>query len=213
MRLASTSQFKFTSDKIQKLHSITRFQNFLKTKKVVISKMKSRTINILGTEYQILIQNKKQNPKLENANGLCEYYSKKIILDDFEGAKEDVLCVENLEEFKKKVLRHEIIHAFLGESGLRASSEWAENEEMVDFFAIQFPKILQAFRDAGAIQREQSNSQCMQDAAKLIRHEFKTNPESYKALISSIESSLRDVPMHAWDSEKAEMIAKRIIGD
>ena len=112
---------------------------------------RTRTVNILGTEYQILVQNKKENPKLEDANGLCEHYSKKIILDDFEDAKEDVLCVENLEEFEKKVLRHEIIHAFLGESGLRASSEWAENEEMVDFFAIQFPKILKVFEKVGAL--------------------------------------------------------------
>lgn len=113
--------------------------------------MENRTINILGTEYKILVQNKKDNPKLENADGLCEYYSKKIILDEFKAYEEDVLCVENLEEFEKKVLRHEIIHAFLGESGLRASSEWAENEEMVDFFAIQFPKILKAFQEVGAL--------------------------------------------------------------
>lgn len=38
-------------------------------------------------------------------------------------------------------MRHELIHAFLGESGLRSDSEWAENEEMVDYFAIQFEKI------------------------------------------------------------------------
>lgn len=108
-------------------------------------------VNILGTEYQILVQNKKENPKLEDANGLCEHYSKKIILDDLVDAREDVMCVEKVEEFEKKVLRHEIIHAFLGESGLRASSEWAENEEMVDFFAIQFPKILKVFEKVGAL--------------------------------------------------------------
>ena len=57
------------------------------------------------------------------------------------------MVVENVEELEKKVLRHEIIHAYLGESGLRSSSEWAENEEMVDWFAIQFPKILKTFSE------------------------------------------------------------------
>lgn len=108
-------------------------------------------INILGTDYEIIRQSPKENPKLNEAVGLCEQYSKKIIILDEETSKDDVMLVENPEEFFKKVLRHEIIHAFLGESGLRSSSEWAENEEMVDFFAIQFEKIYKAFQEVGAI--------------------------------------------------------------
>lgn len=113
--------------------------------------MKNQTVSVLGTEYQILLENKNDNPKLEEATGLCEQYSKKIILDTLDDAKKDVMCVENIWEYEKKVLRHEIIHAFLGESGLRGSSEWAENEEMVDWFAIQFPKILKAIEEVGAL--------------------------------------------------------------
>ncbi len=44
--------------------------------------------------------------------------------------------------YKNEVARHEIIHAFLSESGLKSCSSWATNEEMIDFFAIQFPKIV-----------------------------------------------------------------------
>lgn len=51
----------------------------------------------------------------------------------------------------EKNKRHEIIHAFLFESGLAENSEWAQNEEMVDFFAIQFPKLMEAFKNADAI--------------------------------------------------------------
>ena len=51
----------------------------------------------------------------------------------------------------RKNKRHEIIHAFLFESGLAENSEWAQNEEMVDFFAIQFPKLMEAFKNADAI--------------------------------------------------------------
>lgn len=108
-------------------------------------------VNILGTEYEILRQNESDNPKLKDATGLCEQYSKKIVINTLEKAKEDAMCVDNVEEFEKKVMRHEIIHAFLGESGLRGCSEWAENEEMVDYFAIQFEKIYNAFKSVNAI--------------------------------------------------------------
>ena len=107
----------------------------------------STKINILGTEYTILEQSESENPKLKDANGLCEMYSKEIIIDKMEYAKDDVMTINNLAEFKSKVLRHEIIHAFLAESGLRNNSTWAENEEMVDWIAIQFPKMLKVFNE------------------------------------------------------------------
>ena len=59
--------------------------------------------------------------------------------------------MKDLEWYEKKILRHEIIHAFLFESGLAENSatseSWATNEEMVDFFAIQFPKILSIYEE------------------------------------------------------------------
>ena len=108
-------------------------------------------VNILGTDYEIHRKSSKENPKLEDNNGICEQYSKEIILNTLEEEKQDVMCVENVEEFEKKVLRHEIIHAYLGESGLRSSSEWAENEEMVDWFAIQLPKMFKTFKELDVI--------------------------------------------------------------
>ena len=55
----------------------------------------------------------------------------------------------------KTTLRHEIVHAFLGESGLSANSNetdaWARNEEMVDWIAIQGPKIWKAWKEVGAV--------------------------------------------------------------
>lgn len=100
------------------------------------------TVNILGTDYEVITQTEEENPKLKEAYGLCEMYSKKIVLSDI---KEEPNCFENLEAFKRKVVRHEIIHAFFAESGLRSNSNYAENEELVDWIAIQFPKILQVF--------------------------------------------------------------------
>ena len=96
-------------------------------------------VSILGTEYEIIEQTEEQNHKLRNNNGLCEIYSHRIILNA--DIQEDELTYENFQEFKNRVLRHEIIHAFFAESGLRGNSEYAENEELVDWIAIQLPKI------------------------------------------------------------------------
>lgn len=108
-------------------------------------------LDILGTVYEVYVQSVDENPKLENAVGICEQYSKRIILNDLAEAEKDIMAVENMDEFRKKVLRHEIIHAFFGESGLRSCSEYAEDEELVDWIAIQFPKILKAFNEVGAL--------------------------------------------------------------
>ena len=105
-------------------------------------------VNILGTEYSIKRQKGKETAKLENADGICEFYSKEIAIDDFEPTSE---TVANPNLYKKKVLRHEIVHAFLYESGLDASSEWARNEEIVDWIALQAPKLQKAFEEAGCL--------------------------------------------------------------
>lgn len=112
------------------------------------------TVNVLGTEYRLEYQSENDNPKLKELLGFCERYSKKIVVSDMEEVRKDTLCVEDIDKFQKKILRHEIIHAFLGESGLRSESEWAECEEMVDWFAIQHEKIHEAFRKAGALENE-----------------------------------------------------------
>lgn len=117
-----------------------------------VSPVPMQVIYILGTPYTIKEQSEKQNPKLKDADGICEQYSKEIVLADYLRNPTDVMTIENAEEYRKKVLRHEIIHAFLGESGLRCNSEWAENEEMVDWFAIQFEKIYRAFVEVGALE-------------------------------------------------------------
>ena len=70
---------------------------------------------------------------------------------DWASAQEEVI-----QRMEKCTIRHELVHAFLNESGLQWNSfapekAWAKNEEMVDWFAIQAPKMFEAFRLAGAI--------------------------------------------------------------
>lgn len=51
-------------------------------------------------------------------------------------------------------------------------------------------------------------------AAEVLRHEFKANPESRKALVDSIASAIKEMPSEEelWSVDVAEMIANRIIG-
>ena len=108
-----------------------------------------KIINILGTDYTIVHQTEEENPKLENANGICETYSKEIILDNFTIDKN---TLKNVEKFMDKTLRHEVIHAFLHESGLDNNSDYARDEELVDWIAIQFPKMYKAFKELGVLE-------------------------------------------------------------
>lgn len=102
-----------------------------------------KKIKILGTEYEVINQTVSENSKLENANGLCEFWSKQIIVDE---AQPERTTYDNLDAFNRKVLRHEVIHAFFGESGLR---NYMEDEDLVDWIAVQFPKIAKVFEELG----------------------------------------------------------------
>lgn len=105
-------------------------------------------INVLGTEYTIEERDRKEDKILESANGYCDHTLRKCVVCIMEPDKNSL---GDLEVYKRKVIRHELIHAFLTESGLGDEAEWAVNEEMIDWVAHQFPKLLEAFKKAGAI--------------------------------------------------------------
>ena len=77
---------------------------------------------------------------------------KKICIGIFQATE---TTVEDLTAYQRKVLRHEIVHAFLYECGLANNSNgvdaWAYNEEMIDWVAIQHNKLHAAFEKAGAL--------------------------------------------------------------
>lgn len=109
-----------------------------------------KIVHILGTEYKIFIIEEGDYRHSNDADGWCDTQAKEILLYNF---KQEVYSVRDLVAYQKKVLRHEIVHAFLYESGLWSCSlsggSWAKNEEMVDWIAIQEPKLNKAFKEAG----------------------------------------------------------------
>ena len=109
-----------------------------------------KVVNVLGTDYTVSIASKDEDKYLEKCDGYCDKTSKKIVVL----SKSDDNELENFEEYQKKVIRHEIIHAFFFESGLHENfrhEEWGHDETTIDWFAVQFPKMLRAFKEADAI--------------------------------------------------------------
>lgn len=115
-------------------------------------------INILGADYEIIYCSYADDPIFEkdSLGGYCISREHKIVccaMSTTPGQNESEEVAISLE---KETLRHEILHAFLFESGLDASSfesngAWAKNEEMIDWFALQGPKIIKAWREADAL--------------------------------------------------------------
>lgn len=106
-------------------------------------------VDILGTEYTMHLRKLADDEKLSQCDGYFEPYTKEIVVET--GFKDDPMKIANLEEYQRKVKRHEIVHAFLHESGLAENSEWGRDETLTDWIALQFPKLLKAFQQADAI--------------------------------------------------------------
>ena len=98
-------------------------------------------LNILGTEYELVIATEKAEPYMAQCDGCCDTSVKKLFVKDFRPTKDEVGSLKDLQVYARKVARHEMVHAFLYESGLSVNSDWATNEELVDWIAIQLPKM------------------------------------------------------------------------
>ncbi len=117
-------------------------------------------VSILGTEYSIEKKKYDEDKAFDDRGiaGYCDGYSKRIVLCDmstYKGWKDEP--PETLAAAEKANLRHEIVHAFFSESGLMDNAlefeaGWATNEELVDWIALQGPKIMRAWLDTGCLE-------------------------------------------------------------
>lgn len=117
------------------------------------------TVSILGAEYLVRKEKYGEVPVFSEKAvvGICDTMLKEIVYCDlrthpsYSGESADFIRIS-----ERNTLRHEIVHAFFAESGLRECSlafdnGWAMNEEMVDWIALQGEKIYAVWRMAGAI--------------------------------------------------------------
>ena len=116
-------------------------------------------VNILGTEYTVIVKRYDEEEAFERRSigAYCDGYAKEIVCCDmstYKGWEHE--AEQTIKEAQKAGLRHEIVHAFFNESGLMDSAfvadcPWSKNEEMIDWLAIQIPKIYKAFEEAGCL--------------------------------------------------------------
>ena len=120
----------------------------------MLLKYNGKEVEVLGTTYIINISfDDAQLIEDSSVEGYCSLYTHRICIEDFRRLhKYRNRSDEWIEALTKQVIRHELIHAFFNESGLSyatsdSNGPWAINEEMVDWIAIQFPKISKLFTE------------------------------------------------------------------
>lgn len=102
---------------------------------------KKYAVDILGERYTVQFRSKTKDSKFLNddcCDGYTDFSTKEIVVRTWE---QTIDSLADLRVYEDKVVAHEIVHAFLYESGLDNNSEWARNEEVVDWIALQLDKM------------------------------------------------------------------------
>lgn len=115
-----------------------------------------KSVKILGETYTIIKKkyDEEESFARSNISGFCDGWTKQIVYCDMDTFKDWENEPDGTKRgYEKQTLRHEIVHAFLNESGLMECSEthdgpWAHHEEMVDWIASQGAKIYKAWEEA-----------------------------------------------------------------
>lgn len=93
-----------------------------------------KTVDILGTKYEVqFLDEPDEELNSDGINGNCNFYEKRIkVVKD---------------EMEDEVLAHEIVHAYLHESGI-AFGTYFHSEECVNWIALQIEKIMESIEEA-----------------------------------------------------------------
>ena len=152
-------------------------------------------VKILGTEYERRSveetnDNLEKYPLLKDNSGYTDITTKQIYILEYKNTED---TFKDLDVLYKKTLRHELIHAFLYESGLfnNSNGDWAKNEEVVDWIAIQFEKLLGAFIELQCIDSIGVNDPINSPKVKVAKASIKDNTET----ILNIGKAFREIPI------------------
>jgi hypothetical protein len=105
-------------------------------------------VYILGERWNVVRRTKAEDPRLADCAGLTDPSVREMVIAVAEPGENDL---GNPEQDDKRILRHEIVHAFMFESGLGCDSDWAHNEELVDWIALQMPKLIRTMMTMDAL--------------------------------------------------------------
>lgn len=106
-----------------------------------------KTIGILGTAYTIE-SSEEINTDLfiKSLDGETDFTDKVIRIKYPLNMLLNDENINHKQMYYNQVLRHELVHAFFHEAGL---DDYAYDETLVDFIALQFPKLSRLFKNKG----------------------------------------------------------------
>ena len=94
-------------------------------------------VNVLGTDYEVT-HVPDTDSRLKHASGGCNVWEKEIIINNN----------FTYEDYHQFTLRHELIHAYLHESG---NYDAGMSEEMVTWIAHHLPNIIKSCEEVGGL--------------------------------------------------------------
>lgn len=102
--------------------------------------MKEFKTTVLGEEWTISLRSEDEDSQLKVSDGYTDITCKLIVV----GLQKEECDLKRPMVYLRKVLRHELVHAFMFESGLAENwthAAMGQEEMVVDWIAIQLPKI------------------------------------------------------------------------
>ena len=108
--------------------------------------MEKHELNILGTNYSFQFV-ESHSQELDHGAGICKHRTKEIFIDG-DYTKDDKIDGE-------RVILHEILHAYLAESGLM---KYSSDETLVDWIASQWDKIAWTYNYAKELKEKERKS-------------------------------------------------------
>ena len=113
-------------------------------------------VSVLGVSYTLEYRTKAKDPELDTCDGYCDTSVKLCVARKYTAAeRREPNTKKDLDAYMRKCMRHELTHAFLYESGLSINGmspeSWPTCEEIIDWMAIQGPKLYAAWQRAGCL--------------------------------------------------------------
>ena len=106
-------------------------------------------IDVLGTHYHVSVLPEGECTLLKECDGYCDKTTKEIVVSSCPDSN-----LGHPLAYIQKNLRHEIVHAFMFESGLGENimhQDFGQEEQMIDWVAWQFWKMANVIKEAEAI--------------------------------------------------------------
>ena len=96
-------------------------------------------VDILGRTWQVLVIDPSEDERLNDCDGFTDFSALQMVIGD----RRNESNMKYPMSYLMKVLRHEIVHAFMYESGLAEnwSHDQGQDEMIVDWIAMQIQKI------------------------------------------------------------------------